>query len=343
MAGKKSLSGITAVTYINKYPGASDNAIAKKLHKDYPELYRNLEAARTVVRYHLKRPGAPGYKKCRTEAVPRTRIFTREDPFGIPPSHAKKREPNYLPVVNNNILILSDLHIPYHDDTAIKRAIRYGLDQNVNTIFINGDLLDCFQLSRFEKDYKNRPSTKIELELAKHFLTSLRGYFPEAQIYYHLGNHDIRYEKFMHTHNIMMSDLFGDDEVTLETRLGLIDLNIHLIGDKQITHCGTSGLSLHHGHYIFRGATSPVSPAKTILDKMGMSMICGHTHKISEFTKIDGRGQIHTAWSTGSLCELSPDYSPMASNYTHGFSHAIIHRDNTFTVRNYRMNDGKIL
>lgn len=341
MAGNIKPAGIKTLAYLKKYPTASENSIAKQLHKDYPHLFSSVQKARNNIRWHKgKQHCGRGYKTPHPIKTPE--LCDRENPFGFPQSHALKRDPVSLPVVNNNILLLSDLHIPYHDIKALNCAIKYGLDNKVNTIFINGDLLDCHQLSRFEKDFSKR-STVEELEAAKDFLTKLRKLFPKAQIYLHLGNHDIRYERFMNTYRIMMKDLFGDDETSLETRLNLINLRIHLIGDKQITHCAGDNLLFHHGHYIFRSAQSPVSPAKTIYDKMGVSMACGHTHKISEFTKIDGKGKISTCWSTGSLCELLPDYSPMANNYTHGFAHIIINKDNTFKFRNFRISNGKIL
>lgn len=335
--------GLKAIEYLKKYPKASILSLATKLHQDHPALFRNIQAGRNAIGWHLNLYKTRDRKYSPSVTIKHTTPFSKQNPYGLPPSYALPRVPFILPKINNNILVLSDLHFPYQDNGSITRAIRYGLEHKVNTIFINGDLLDCFQLSKFEKNPDNRPTTKEEIELAKDFLTKLRKLFPTAQIYYHLGNHDVRYERFMTSHSIMLKDLFGDDETSLESRLNLINLRIHMIGDKQITYCGTSGLLFHHGHYIFRGVQSPVSPAKTIYDKMGLSMICGHTHKISEFTKIDGYGNIHTCWSTGSLAELLPDYAPMANNYAHGFAHAIIHLDNTFTVRNYRLSNGKIL
>lgn len=340
MAGNVSPVGIKTLEYLKKYPSASENAIAKQLHQDHPLLFPNVQAGRNAVRWHTGQTRNGDGRKAQNPILRNTQ-FSRENPFGIPESHAIKRIPFYLPKVNNNILLISDLHIPYHDYKALNCALKYGLKEKVNTIFINGDLLDCHQLSRFEKDPSKR-STYNEVEAAKEFLTNLRKSFPKAQIYYHLGNHDIRYERFMNMHSIMMKDMFGDDEVTLESRLNLIKLRIHLIGDRQISYAGPH-LAIHHGHYIFKSQTSPVSPAKTIHDKMGMSMICGHTHKISEFTKTDAKGSISTCWSTGSLAELLPDYSPMANNYAHGFSHIIVHKDDTFTVRNFRVSEGKIL
>ena len=340
--GEVSIAGEKARELITKSKGVSQMAMARKLLNDNPLLIKDVEHARALIRWHVGRMKSNG--RLNPDPVPFTSHFTRENPYGLPPSHEELRAPFILPKVNNNILVLSDLHIPYHSIDALNVAIKYGLENKVNTIFINGDLLDCHQLSKYEKDPKKR-STVQELTAGKEFLQTLRKLFPKAQMYYHLGNHDIRYERFLNIHKLMFQDLFGDSGMMdLETRLELIKTKVTLIGDKQITHCGITGkLALHHGHYLFRGATSPVSPAKTILDKMSMSMICGHTHKISEYTKTDGRGDILTAWSSGSLAELLPDYAPMANNYAHGFAHARIKDSGDFVVRNFRIKNGKIL
>jgi hypothetical protein len=132
-----------------------------------------------------------------------------------------------------------------------------------------------------------------------------------------------------------------DEYYELSNRLGFPRLNIKEVGDKQITKAGK--LNIMHGHTIFRGAYSPVSPARTIYMKTKMSSVCGHTHKISETTETDLAGSIVTCWSTGCLCELSPDYFPHGNNYGHGFAHAIIGGNGDFSVKNFRIYNGKIL
>jgi predicted phosphodiesterase len=262
--------------------------------------------------------------------------YTRENPFGIPESYELVREQFILPKVENNILIISDLHIPYHNTAALNCALQYGIKEKVNTIFINGDLLDFHGLSRFLKDVRKR-NVKQEMDACVEFLTGLRKAFPRAAIYYHYGNHDVRYEHWLMAH----PEIFGDPYYELENRLTLGKLKIKAIDDKTISKAGK--LAITHGHYIFRGASSPVSPARTMLMKAKQSMICGHTHKISEATAMNLDGDIYTCFSTGSLCELLPDYTPMCNDYSHGFAHAKIKNDGSFSLLNFRIHKGRIL
>ena len=75
-------------------------------------------------------------------------------------------------------------------------VLDYGKKEKVNTIFINGDLIDNAQVSKFERDL-NKRSVKHEFEATKQFLVSLRKAFPKASIYWLKGNHCIRWEKFL--------------------------------------------------------------------------------------------------------------------------------------------------
>ena len=330
---KNTIKGELVIEYMNRFPKHSKKSIAKILVKDHPILFKTIEEARGSIRYHT---GTSGKKNLYGEKIKHESECTRENQFGIPKSYSEDREPFILPVIENNILIISDLHIPYHDISSIQCAVKYGKENRINTIFINGDLLDFHQLSRFEKDPRKR-NTKEEIEAGIEFLNYLRQEFPRAKIYYHYGNHDIRYERWIMSH----PEIFGDPYYELESRMGLLNLGVRMVDDRTITKAGH--LMIHHGHYIFKGTQSPVSPGKTIIDKAGHSMICGHVHKVSEYTKLDVNGDIYTGWSSGCLSELLPDYSPMCNNYAHGFAHAIIAPDKTFTLRNYRIKNGKIL
>lgn len=335
--GRLSEAGRKTIEICKKFPEASSLSLAKALFEQNPFLFKDVHNARQQVQYHRGKHKRSKYK---INPVLTTSVYSAKNPFGLPASHELIRTPYVLPKANNNILIISDLHIPYHTISAVETALQYGLDNKVNTIFINGDLLDCYQLSKYEGDPKKR-STQEEIEAGKTFLSGLRGAFPNAGIYYHLGNHDLRYELFMNRNKAILEKMFGDADMSLETRLDMVNNRIHLIGDKQVSKAGK--LSITHGHYIFRGASSPVSPARTMLMKAKQSMICGHTHKISEATAMNLDGDIYTCFSTGSLCELLPDYTPMCNDYSHGFAHAIINDDGSFTLKNFRVHKGKIL
>lgn len=335
MAGKKSSNTLLIAELLEKFPNSSKKSIARMAHKMYPLLYTE-DGARTTIRYLTGSCGNKNRWRLKDKIIKHDSTHTPQNPYGLPDSYADERPPYILPKVNNDILIVSDFHVPYHDNKATACVIEYGRKEKINTLFINGDLLDFHHLSRFSHDPHKR-NTRHEFEAAIQLLKSLRKAFPKANIFYHKGNHDIRYELWLRQH----PEIFHDEYYQLENRLNLSELGIIMIDDKTITRAGK--LSIHHGHYMFRGSSSPVSPARTILLKAKQSMVCGHTHKISEATATNLDGHIYTCFSTGCLCELSPDYNPMANDNAHGFAHARIREDGSFTVKNFRIHNGKIL
>jgi hypothetical protein len=52
--------------------------------------------------------------------------------------------PYILPVVNDNILHLQDLHIPYHCSKTISLALEYAQNKKVNTLVIGFDFIDNY-------------------------------------------------------------------------------------------------------------------------------------------------------------------------------------------------------
>ncbi len=78
------------------------------------------------------------------------------NPLDLPPSQESNYKPFKLPVNHNNILLLSDIHVPYHNIQALTLALKYGLENEVNTILLNGDIIDFYAISRFEKDPRKR-------------------------------------------------------------------------------------------------------------------------------------------------------------------------------------------
>ena len=147
--------------------------------------FKDVEDARFVLREIEGKVGEKAKKKINNTIEVPNRPY---NPYNLPESYQEKREFFRLPEACNNILLISDLHIPYHDIDAITVALNYGKEHKVNTIFINGDLIDNAQVSRFEKDMKKR-SVKQEFDATKQFLVSLRKAFPDASIYWLKGNH----------------------------------------------------------------------------------------------------------------------------------------------------------
>jgi predicted phosphodiesterase len=292
--------------------------------------FKNVEECRTFLRaIEGKAWGVKPPNVLKVEERPK-------NPYNLPESYQEKREPLQLPLTCNNILLISDLHIPYHDIDAITIALEYGVRENVNTIFIAGDLIDNHQVSRFEKDPHKR-SVKQEFDATKQFLRVLRQIFPDAEIYWLKGNHCVRWEKFLLQ---KAQEIWDDPYFHLEERLRLNEERVHLIDDKVLVKAGK--LCITHGHHIFKGIFSPVSPARGAWVKAKENIIVGHLHRSSFHVETDINGQTTGSWSLGCLCQKLPDYQPLVSNSQHGFAHVIVDKNGDFTVKNYMIINGKL-
>lgn len=303
--------------------------LSRIMYEENKLKFTSLESARSRLRYIEGKTG----RNIKTIPKQDNRPF---NPYKIPESSKQEREPFILPKLNNNILLISDLHIPYHDIESITIAFDYGVEHKVNTIFINGDLLDFHHMSRFQKDPRKR-SIKHEFDTCKEFLRVLRSTFPDAQIYWLKGNHDMRYEHWLMT---KVYEVFDDEYYHMEQRLRLNEEKIHIIDDKTLVKAGK--LSITHGHHVMRGFFAPVNSARGAWMKAKQSVIISHVHKVSQHVEVNMDGQSFGAWSTGSLCENRPDYSPLVSSYQNGFAHITVDTNGDFQVRNYHIINGKL-
>lgn len=307
--------------------------LARIIYSKESLIFKSVEDARCALKNIEGKGLKPHEKKYKPEFYMQNRP---KNPYTLPTSHAEKRDPKVLALGNNNILLISDLHIPYQINESVELALEYGYKHGVNTIIINGDLMDFALISKFEKDIRKR-SIKEEFAAAKQFLQYLRGSFPDAHIYWIKGNHDIRWEKYL---NMKVHEIYDDPYFHLEQRLLLHEERIEIINDDILVKAGK--LAITHGHHIFKGIFVPVSPARGAYMRAKQNVIVGHLHRPSYHPETDMEGNIVAAWSMGCLCELKPNYSPLVSNSQHGFAHVIVNSDGNFTVNNKTIINGQI-
>ena len=321
--------------YRKKYPDYPTLKLARIIYADNNLTFSNVEACRTALRIIEGKAGDHNrkYLKNKDLVMKENRPL---NPYNLPQSYEEQREPYILPVCCDNILLISDLHIPYHNISAVTIALDYGKKEKVNTIFINGDLVDMHQVSKFESDPKKR-SIKEEFDATREFLVQLRKAFPKALIYWLKGNHCIRWEKFLYS---KVREIWNDDYFFLEERLQLNSVGVKILDDKVLVKAGK--LSITHGHHIFKGAFTPVNPSRGAFLRAKQSLIVGHLHRPSHHPETDLDGKIISCWSTGCLCELRADYSPLVGNTMHGFAHIQIAKDGDYTVKNYSIIKGKL-
>ena len=337
MAGKLTHQGKIIIEMIEKFPQLPTLTLGKMLLSEHPLLFKDVEHARKRVQYFRGETGQDMRNKStyfREHGKPNKMDVVKPS---LPESFGNNEKKIFkLPIGDNNILMISDLHLPYHSTTAVELALQYGIDNNVNTIFINGDLLDFHNESRFETDPKKR-STREEFEACKQFFEYVRYLFPKVRIYWLKGNHDKRYEHWLMT---KAPQLFGDSYYLLEERLSLNNYGVTLIDDAYLVKIGK--LSVTHGHLLLRGVFAPVNAARGVFMRAKESCIIGHVHKVSEHQETDIDGKVMVTYSTGCLCEIYPDYAPMSNNYMHGFAHIRVEPTGEYYVQNKKIINGKI-
>jgi predicted phosphodiesterase len=318
--------------YLRRFPNTSKWSLAAKMFKENTLVYKDVDSARQSIRYYT---GSMGDKK-RKELSDKSFLNNPHNPFNLPESDEQEWLPYVLPKAANNILMLYDVHIPYHNMKALTTALKYGKDNKVNTIFLAGDFMDCYQISFFEKDPSKRRLSE-EFQMVRDFLSSLKKNFPKCKIYMLQGNHEMRYQRLL---RLKAPEILDMEEFRFDVILKLREHGIEWIDDMRIVKAGK--LNILHGHEFQKGVMSPVNVARGVFLKAKVSTIVGHSHQTSEHTERDLNGDIVTCWSVGTLSELHPEYARI-NKWNHGFAHVMVNNDGSFNVKNIRIIKGKIV
>jgi predicted phosphodiesterase len=252
----------------------------------------------------------------------------------MPPSRAEPWHPFALGVVGK-VGVLSDIHIPYHDETALAAAVSHLQAKEIDCLLLNGDFADFYSISRHEKNPKHR-NFKRELEDVRQFLAWIRGTFPNIPIVAKTGNHEERFEKWLFAHAPEISD---DPIMGLDNWLGLAPLGITLVQDKRIIMAG--GLPILHGHEKGNGISSPVNQARGAFLRLHHTVLEGHGHRTSTHSEPDMFGSETVCFSTGCLCDLRPAYAVL-NKWNHGGAIVTVHEGGEFDVENFRIANGKV-
>ena len=91
-----------------------------------------------------------------------------------------------------NYMVISDTHIPFHDQPAVVEAIETGKKNKVDTLIIAGDTVDCYSLSRFSKF--QTISIREEYIEARKFFDYVSRSFNKVIVL--SGNHELRERKY---------------------------------------------------------------------------------------------------------------------------------------------------
>lgn len=206
----------------------------------------------------------------------------------------------------DRIAVLSDFQIPYHDEKTIATVERFLDDYEPNVLVLNGDVLDFYSLSMFTHNPAHPSDVQNELDIAEKLFGTWARRFPGEKVWV-LGNHEDRLRKYLWEHPGFSSLRSLDMETMLS-----------LGGAWKILPYGSQAkigeTLIVHGDAVRRKAGQS---AWAMYDKLGTSLIMGHTHRLAQASHRNAHGQ-HTLIEGGCMCRLDPEYGPFP-DWTQGF------------------------
>lgn len=233
--------------------------------------------------------------------------------------------------------ILSDIHIPYHDRTAVEIAVRHVRREKVSGVLLNGDIVDAPGLSQYLKE----PSVlqiKREVQQLRQFFGWLQEQLPESRIVWKLGNHEARLYAYLLSN---APALFGLDSLTWAAISGADDYGVEVMEDDT-QHVLLGKLPVFHGHEFGRHSIAPpANPARGLYLKAKCSALCGHHHVTNINSERDAKDKEIVTWTTGALCHLKPRYARF-NRWNHGFAIIEVYAGGGYDVHNLRIFEGRV-
>lgn len=227
------------------------------------------------------------------------------------------------------IVIGSDIHIPFHDTKAVDAFISYVADTVPDIVILNGDVLDMFMLSRFTKGEGRNPLE--EIEECRRLLKKIRDMVPsETELYYVIGNHETRLERYVLTKAPELASLVEDVFTIIKAEdYGFKGCASLTINDKIVIKHGT-----------LLGNKSGLSAIKE-MEASYMSGASGHTHRLCKYIARKA-GRKFFWMETGCLCGLNPEYM-VNPNWQQGFARIDIKGGKVHSAKIIEIENGEVL
>jgi len=172
---------------------------------------------------------------------------------------------NY-PQIDPPVLVISDLHIPYHESKWLDRVLIEAKKRNIKNILIAGDLIDSKRVAH----WRSEDGIKLdeELDYAREIIEEIKEHFSIQVI---LGNHDER-----------LSKLVGREIRTEQLLSRWLDVEVHRYHQAYI---GSTWMVSHPQNY----SKAPAQPALALATKYEMNVAVAHTHQFSIARTLSGK------------------------------------------------------
>ena len=199
---------------------------------------------------------------------------------------------------------------------------------------MGGDWLDFYGLSRFSKDPIRALQTQDDIDGLKKYIYKIRKLLPNTKIIYLEGNHEDRLTRYKWTKCPEMTYIRA---LGLPKLLDLDQLDIEFISYNKYWHY--KKIYFVHGDIVSKHSGYT---AKNLLEKWGVNIICGHSHRTGKHNRTTLGGN-QGAWESGCLCDTDPEYVKGKANWQTGMSVVEYYKDKIFYVHNIDIVDHSFL
>jgi predicted phosphodiesterase len=206
--------------------------------------------------------------------------------------------------------VLPDLHVPYHDEEALGRALARIREERPERVVILGDLADFEAISKFSRKLKKRAVFEYEIGEVRRVIQELEKEFKQQNVIYICGNHESRLSKYIIRNCPELDDLpmlAFREIVQIPRRWVVYEYNLNAV-------C-IDGVNYIHGRK-FSGNVC-INNIKKYLG----SVVQGHSHRASSQYMRLPNGETIGAVEAGCLCDLQPSYASDV-NWSHAMAWA---------------------
>lgn len=310
----------------DRTPASSSGPVKKPFRSVETEIRERLQAGGSV-KWTAR---SLGVTEWRVRKIARS-LLTQET-VQQPDAKVRLRTVKQTTPAVGRVLVLSDIHIPYHDHGALAVAMAYAEHYAPTVIVLNGDILDFHEVSSHPQDRHNVITFEDELAEGRQFLRALRAAHKDAKIVFTMGNHEDRLQRYLTNRAPELSSM---TELALDRVLDFEALGVVFVNADDKYPVGP--LEVFHGSIIRKDSGNS---ARAHMDRRGGGVLMGHTHRLAMVSKTDRRGT-HWAVENGHLSDPSPSWC-VDPNWQQGFS-TIDFTGDLVSVRLHHVSQGRLL
>ncbi len=185
-------------------------------------------------------------------------------------------------------LILSDIHVPYHDKKAHAKVLAFAQDMGITDLYLNGDTSDQYAVSRFNRD-PERSTFKKEAACVRDYLDSWECVQSLERKTWTDGNHEVRVSRYVKKNAPELGFLVEPDGPLYSNALyGLTERGFDYY--PYMVKCQLPNLPF----ILVHGEAYGLRVGVNSLKRFGSSGSSGHSHRQSLVVASKGGGEL---WS----------------------------------------------